>query len=129
MDNETLANDSSLNEKRSESRPRWQLAKFIDPSLSVFQKLVWVEGQPQLRATKCSVDALDTVVKGEDEAVGFETNVLSDRNLLPMVAYLPQIELLGEFADNVRPVEFRFWKTFPGSVVRNLRSQANQTRS
>lgn len=78
----------------------WQKARFIDPNYSVFNREIWVEGKPALWGTKYSASTDGSIKRGEFEADGFATNVLG-KDDIRMVAYLHEIELLAEFADDV----------------------------
>lgn len=79
----------------------WQKARFIDPNYSVFQREVWVEGEPQIWSTKYSRGTDGSIKRGEYEARGFATNILGKDDGIRMVAYLHEIELLGEIADEI----------------------------
>ncbi len=93
----------------------WQKARFIDPNYSVFQREIWVEGTPQLWTTKYSAGTDGSIRRGEFEARGFATNVLGVDDGIRMVAYLHEIELLNEHADDVPLINWDDW----AGAVRN----------
>ena len=98
----------------------YQLAKFIDPSLSVFKKLTWVRDRPDNWSTKYSVGVEENITTGPTEGLGFATNVLGDGDGIPMVAYLNQIELQSLFTERVRKLPFAEWKLLSDQEVMEL---------
>jgi hypothetical protein len=98
----------------------YQLAKFIDPKLSVFQKLVWVEGEPEHWETKYSVGIEQHIETGPTEGVGFATNIIGDEDNIRMVAYLNQLELQAVFAKRVGFVLFSVWRDWPAWRVEDM---------
>ena len=98
----------------------YQLAKFIDPRLSVFQKLTWVRDRPENWSTKYSVGVNAEIVTGPTDGLGFATNILGDGDGIPMVAYLSQLELQPLFATRVCEITFDSWKRLSNDEVTEL---------